>query len=453
MFGGLHAPRPLPSDDTLVGVARHFTPRLEVLHPSLLLLDLGGLGRLWPSPEQLGHALLDATRQRQIEEARLALATTRTTALVVARVRPGLSIVPTGQEAATLAPLPLQLLDLSEGHATLFRSWGLRTFGDLAALPAAGLAERLGPAGPRLARLARGEDDSLLVTTPTPEAFALALDLDWPIDGLEPLAFVLMQALEPLCQRLTQRERRAAALTLRLRLADGRHHERTLKPAVPTAEPRTWRTLLLLDLETHPPGEAVLGLTLSAEPTRARPVQFSLLERARAAPERLAEALARLHAFVPSDHVGSPLLLETHRPQAFAVVSFDPVLPADSRPRAEPARLGDPATRGPAPRRRGGAGAPSSSPPVPAMPRLALRAFRPPLPVEVALRGDGTPTFVSGEVQGAVRDAAGPWRASGDWWDAAWSREEWDIALVMGGVYRLFRDRLTDTWHIEGELD
>jgi hypothetical protein len=49
-------------------------------------------------------------------------------------------------------------------------------------------------------------------------------------------------------------------------------------------------------------------------------------------------------------------------------------------------------------------------------------------------------------------ERAGPWRVSGDWWDVAWSREEWDVALAAG-VYRIFRDRLREAWFVEGELD
>ncbi len=56
-------------------------------------------------------------------------------------------------------------------------------------------------------------------------------------------------------------------------------------------------------------------------------------------------------------------------------------------------------------------------------------------------------------MRGAVAGAAGPWRASGDWWDVAWSRDEWDVALAAGGVYRLFLDRLRESWYVEGELD
>ncbi|HEX9092461.1 MAG TPA: hypothetical protein VF902_00620, partial [Coriobacteriia bacterium] len=86
-------------------------------------------------------------------------------------------------------------------------------------------------------------------------------------------------------------------------------------------------------------------------------------------------------------------------------------------------------------------------------PRLALRAFRPPRLAHVTLH-TGRPAFVSAPgVRGAVAGAAGPWRASGDWWDVAWSRDEWDVALAGGGVYRLFLDRLRESWYVEGELD
>jgi protein ImuB len=85
--------------------------------------------------------------------------------------------------------------------------------------------------------------------------------------------------------------------------------------------------------------------------------------------------------------------------------------------------------------------------------RVALRVFRPPLPVRVDLQ-HGVPAFVSASgVRGAIVERAGPWRASGDWWDVAWSREEWDVRLESGALYRIFRDGLRESWFVEGELD
>ena len=426
MFGALHCPPPAPAG-LLLEVAREVPPRVEAFDATTALLDLGGLSRMWPAPDDLGRALIAAGQARGAA-VRVALASTRVAALVASRGREGLTVIPPGREAAALATLPLDLLELTEDRRDLFRRWGVRTLGDLARLPAKGLAERLGPEGPRLRRLALGEDDAPLVPTRAAETFECTLDLEWPVDGLEPLSFLLARVLEPLCGHLVQRGRRAAALTLDLALVDGTRHRRSLKPAAPSAEPRTWRTLLLLDLEAHPPGDAIQAITVRAEPTAARRVQFSLLDPAQPSPERLAETLGRLHEWTAAGRAGAPALLDTHRPGAFVMTTFAPEAFAGGR---------------------GGASVAAES-----GPRLALRAFRPPLPAEVSLTPGGTPAHVSASgVRGAVADRAGPWRASGDWWDVAWSREEWDVSLGPAGLFRLYRDRLRDEWFVEGELD
>jgi len=419
MYGCLHSPGPLPSEEALLDLAREFTPRVEGLGGTVLL-DLHGLGRVWDSPELLGQGLLDSGRARGLD-LQAALAWTRMAALLAARGCTGLTLVPAGREPDVLAPLSLDLLSLEPERRDLFHRWGLLTLGDLAALPAVGLAERLGPDGPRLRRMARGEDDVPLAATPRPQPFECTLELEWPVDGLEPLSFLLGRVLEPLCAGLRARGRRAAGLVLDLVLVDRRLYRRVVKPAAPTAEPRTWRTLLLLDLEAHPPDEAVASIAMRAETTPARIVQFSLLDPAQPSPERLAETLARLQEWTAAGRAGAPALLDTHRPGAFVMGTFSPAAPGAVTP--------------------------------PSAPRLALRAFRPPVRASVSLRG-GEPAFVSAPgIRGAVVDRAGPWRASGDWWDVAWSREEWDVSLGAAGFYRIFRDRMRDEWFVEGEMD
>lgn len=423
MFGGLHAPGALPDAGALAAVARTFTPRVEAHAPTPVLLDLRGLGRLWPSPHALGRALLDAAAARAIE-AQAALAFARGTALVVARARPGLTVVPAGGEAAAMAELPLALLEIAPEPLALLARWGLRTIGDLARLPPSALAARLGPAGPRLVALARGQDQDPLVTTPLPERFETTLELDWPVEGLEPLAFLLTRMLEPLTRALAARGAKAAALAYELGLADATVHARELRPALPSGDARTWRTLVLLDLETHPPHDAIVRVTLRATPSPARAAQFSLFDPAQPSPERLAETLARLADWTAGGRSGSPQLVDTHRPGAFAVTSFAPP---------------------PLPRGRSGVARPAA--------RVALRAYRPPRLAHV-LTNAGAPSFVAAPgVRGAVTAAAGPWRVSGDWWDSAYSREEWDVALAGVGAYRLFLDRLRGEWFVEGELD
>lgn len=423
MFGALHAPRALCDPGALVALARTFTPRVEARAPTPVLLDLSGLGRLWPSPHALGRALIGAAAARAIE-VQAALAFTRQTALVVARACPGLSVVPAGGEAAALAPLPLDLLELEPEPRQLLARWGLRSIGDLARLPPSALAARLGPAGPRLVHLARGEDTGAFVTAALPERFETTLELDWPVDGLEPLAFLLARVLEPLTAALEARGAKAAALAVELGLTDATTHARSLRPAAPSGDARTWRTLVLLDLEAHPPRDAIARITLRAEPAAARAAQFSLFDPAQPSPERLAETLARLGEWTASGRSGSPQLVDTHRPGAFAVASFAP---------------------GPLPRGRLEAAR--------SVPRVALRAYRPPRLAHVITKA-GAPGFVAAVgVRGTVTAAAGPWRVSGDWWDDSFSREEWDVALAGAGAFRLFLDRLRGEWFVEGELD
>ncbi len=72
----------------------------------------------------------------------------------------GLVVVPPGDEAAFLAPLPMEML-WGVGPKTRARlaTLGVRTIGDIAALPEAELARQMGEMGRALARHARGLDD------------------------------------------------------------------------------------------------------------------------------------------------------------------------------------------------------------------------------------------------------------------------------------------------------
>ena len=65
---------------------------------------------------------------------------------------------------------------------------------------------------------------------------------------------------------------------------------------------------------------------------------------------------------------------------------------------------------------------------------------------------------------GVVTAAAGPWRTSGDWWMRdgrpssrtrveGWNRDEWDVALSDGALYRVYRDRTADRWFVDGIVD
>jgi protein ImuB len=85
---------------------------------------------------------------------------------------------------------------------------------------------------------------------------------------------------------------------------------------------------------------------------------------------------------------------------------------------------------------------------------LVARRLSPPRPAVVECR-EGAPARVDAAgIRGSIRGIAGPWRTRGEWWaDTAWEREEWDVALSDGAVYRLARDRATGAWSVDAVYD
>ena len=126
---------------------------------------------------------------------------------------------------------------------------------------------RLGPLGPRWQRAAYGHDMSPLVPLVDDEPFEASLALEWPVEGLEPLSFVLARVLEPLAARLERADRGAAVLHTELHLTSREQHVRTLQLPAPMRDPKTLRTLILLDLESHPADAAVDRVVVARRPT------------------------------------------------------------------------------------------------------------------------------------------------------------------------------------------
>jgi protein ImuB len=432
----------------LLAVARDFSPRVMQASESEVLVDVSGLGRLIGEPPEIARQLARAMYDAGLA-ASVAIAGTQTMARLLATQLPEYPIARFPDLSVNyLRPLEIVPPGMPERDRTrpyeIFEKWGIATLADLAALPAAELSSRLGRRGVALQRLARGLDARPFVPDAETPRYIGRLELEWPIDALEPLSFVFARLLEPLSLSLERADRGAAAVHLELRLTDRSTHTRLLQLPAPMRDPRVLRTLLLLDLESHAPaplggaGEAnsvtsaVDVVTIELDPAPARITQFSLLQRALPSPETLSTLTARLSALVGESRVGSPVLLDTHAPDAFAMKGYAPDGPASAR--------GTDGAKG----------------------ALTLRRQRVPPAIRVSVES-GRPVYIAsskrGMPHGAVVQAAGPWRASGGWWpsdvrsDAEWNRDEWDVALASGVVCRIFQDRTTERWFLEGLYD
>src|SRR5207244_7370378 len=182
--------------------------------------------------------------------------------------------------------------------------------------------------------------------------------------------------------------------------------------AEPTRDVQTHLACLRIDLESRPPRAAIARITVRAVPELVRAAQLGLFHPPGPSPERLATTLARLAALCGPDRVGTPAVVDSHRPGAARTAPF-------ALPPAEP----------------------PDRPPADSVCRLVVRALRPPRPVEVFTER-GEPVFVRGEgLGGRVVGAAGPWRVVAEWWsEDGVARDYYDLELTDGGVYRCYRE-------------
>src|SRR6478672_6128517 len=304
----------VPSASALELVARACSPRIEVHGDRAVLFDASGLTQAIGAPEDIAREVQRLARAESVD-ARIALAATTTTAWILAHAaREGVTIVAAGKEPEALGAVQLHWLRtlpdfasqaLGTRHQALasdtrsmpvpgaqclvpdllaiLSRWGLHTLGDFARLPRADVHARLGPLGVALHQAACGEPIASFVPAGETVRFVERLELEYAIEGLEPLSFVLARLCESLSASLERADRGAVEVRLRLRLVTRAVHERTLHLPAPLRDARVLRTLILLDLET---------------------------------------LLARLRALAGESRVGAPALVDTHDARVATMTGF-----------------------------------------------------------------------------------------------------------------------------------
>ena len=422
-------------------------PRVSGLHAgeAAVFLDATGIDRLFGSEAGFAGALLGRAGRLGLP-AVLALADSRNVSLVAARSLAlpgsgGVEIVPPGGDARFLAPLPLDLLAPDADLAGALGRLGVRRLGELARLPSAALATRLGPAALELRASARGEAREPPLAPVLDELLEEASDLEFPVESLEPLAFVLRGILSRLLERLEVRGLACGDLFLSLALLGGGSDDRRLGLASPTLELRTVLRLVLLCVEERPPPAPVERIAVRLEGRAPRRDQLDLFRPAGPAPARLERLLAELEVLCGRGRVGAPRVLDDWRPHVFEMVPF---APRSGSPSAEALRSAPARSNGPTP-------APGDR----ERTSLAVRALRPPLPAQVQA-SHGQPERVrSALANGRVVRAAGPWRTSGGWWcpERRFAFDHFDVETEDGLVVRLRLDRIAGRWEIDAFYD
>ncbi len=422
MYACLYLPSSGESE-ALLDLALEFSPYVEQTGEATVLFSIDPLRKLLGSPYQIASDISRAGYERKMQ-ANLALASNPDTAILLAHHYRGVTLVPPGEERHKLAPLPLAALTADAAMLDILRRWGVKTCEDLAVLPEAGVAERLGPPGVYLRNLAHGVIHRPLRIPAETSNYERSLDLEHPIALLEPLLFLFSSALTEICSLLRSQSRAARQLDLTLTLEGaGKPYQAVLEFPVPLTDHRTMLKLLQLHLERHSPEAQITAFHLRLQPVEPRRVQGGLFLPPTPLPDKLQITLARIAGMVGEENVGSPQRLNTHRPDAFRLTAL--TLQQDTPPQGGGEIL-----------------------------RLVIRIFRPALEARVRLVELAPKTIFAPGVKGAVVRSAGPWKTSGEWWaDTAWSREEWDVALDDGGLYRIYQEYSTHHWFVQGIYD
>src|SRR6266436_2874583 len=183
----------------LLTALRSVSPVVEPAELGRAYVGTDGLEKLYGAPEEIVEAIRYAVRGAHLSSSvRLGWGIGKFVSWVAAsRARPGQAvIVQPGEEGKFLSRQPLSVLPLDPEPHRRLRQLGLRTLGDLAALPEEAVVSQFGAVGRRLWRLAAGALAEPVVGRELPEPIVAGLTFFAPVADREMLAHALEQLLD-----------------------------------------------------------------------------------------------------------------------------------------------------------------------------------------------------------------------------------------------------------------
>lgn len=298
--------------------------------PARYFVDFDDLppGESLPLAQEMGRFLRAETRL----EPAIGLAQQRFAAQVAATVSRAnrLRLVAPGEDAGFLAGRPISFLPLAGETLRRLRLLGVRTLGELAQLPRAGLVSRFGPDIEPLHRLAAGQPgERPLNPVPTERRHEqVTQTFDPPIADRQVLEAVVRRMASRLAARLQAKGVEARQIYLAWEHEDGRRDQSTLALRQATADPLSlsdawlellagfiaaWRAAADLTADRAPVGlTRLMAGTRDMVPAAAR--QLSLFDSDDRAEKEVWQAVRALIARHSADLFFRPVLTETSHP-------------------------------------------------------------------------------------------------------------------------------------------
>jgi protein ImuB len=444
----------LDKREILYEIAEDFSPAIEESTSQSVVFDIGGTFSLMGAPRDVAKAIF-LTAIKSGLSANVAISQNADAALCAARFLNGITVISPGKERKSLSDISIVALhnysnirqagknslkleqeQITETVETLKR-WGILRFGGFTDLSEKQVYERLGWIGLQLYKYASGVIDRPLTIKNPIVPFLRTMELEHSIDLLEPLSFIFSRLINELCDYVKSLAMSVQEIFICMKLDDKSECECAFRVPFPTSDEKTLLSLAMLTIKSQPPQLPIISVAISANPVRSRFAQAGLFEKGAAEPEKLELMLARLEKLVGADNAGWPSLLNTNRPDAFIVNRFEALRTSRSRWPQESSKEGYTQDY-----------------------LIGLRLFRPPIKASVKEKS-GAPHSIRAKdnvtnsaIRGNVTQMHGPCRITGEWWDAdEWLRDEWDIALSDGNVYKIYRDLKNASWFIEGVYD
>ncbi|MDI2098171.1 DNA polymerase Y family protein [Ruicaihuangia caeni] len=420
------------------------TPGVQVLRPGVCAIRARGVSRYYGGEQAAGLALAGQLAEL-VPTASAGVADGPFAAEHAARQAGAgrVLVIPPGDSAEFLAPLPVSVLGVPELTGLLQRL-GIRTIGAFADLDALDVAERFGAEGLRLHGIASGSDGRRVQPRVPPEEFETTIAFEPAVERIDQAAFAFREPAERFIAQLTAARLVCTALRIELETDDGGGSEREW------LHPRTFSPAEVVDrLRWQLQGGSTgSGLLSGLVHVRVTPVSVDSIgnhERALfgdVSDERVHHALSRVQSMLGHEAVLTATIGGgRHLSERAVLVPWGERATVPRNPAQPwPGSLPDP------------------------QPSLV---FPSPLPVAVFDERGGE---VSVDARGAlsapphrlttttggtrrIESWAGPWPLEERWWDAAAARREYRFQLVdsTGAAWLLVLDQ--HGWQIEARYD
>jgi DNA polymerase-4 len=252
----------------VMAILRRFSPLVEPISIDEAFIDVTGSRPLFGDGESIARQIKAAVRTEVGLTVSVGVATTKLVAKIASDLRKpdGLVVVPPGEESVFLEPLAItRLWGVGAKSAVALREYGVRTIGDLAALPDDLLIRRFGKHGASLGERARGIDPDPVGGRDAAKSVGHEHTFDIDTSDRETIERTILAMSEGVAGRLRDSGVKAATVTVKIRDSSFRTitRQRTLVEPTDLTDP-IFRTALELALpEVRGLRIRLLGVTAS----------------------------------------------------------------------------------------------------------------------------------------------------------------------------------------------